>query len=210
MSTTNTQLKNKFQTLLKCYSNDKVLIQKLWDEIEIKHSEKHRAYHTLKHLESFFVELKDFKLSDNILFAIFYHDIIYDTQTRDNEEQSALFSEEALAILGVKEKITREVTKLILETKSHEASTKENELFLDADIAILGSTQANYNSYAQAIRYEYNIFTDEAYHKGRILVIESFLKKERIYKSDYFYEKYEKKARKNLEKERHKLSNLLT
>ena len=190
-------LKNKFQTLCQNFTSDQKLIGSLWQEVEQRHTEPTRHYHILKHLEHIYSVLP--KLDHVTEFAIFYHDIVYDASRNDNEEQSALLCQKQLKLLDVNPELVAEVCQLILETKTHEASSERNALFLDADLAILGSNIEDYNEYIQNVRKEYAIYTDDVYKEGRKKVLKHFLEKERIYVSDYFYELYERKARKNLE-----------
>ncbi len=192
-------LKDKFTKLCNNFSNDKELISKLWQEIEEAYSKKNRHYHTLKHLEYIYSELP--KLDVVTEFAIFYHDIIYDVTRTDNEEQSALFCKERLANLCVEPSIIKDVVTLINETKTHNPSTTRNTLFLDADLSILGGGADRYISYTKQIRKEYSIFSQSDYYIGRKKVLKHFLAKEKIYHSDYFYNKYETIARENIKKE---------
>jgi predicted metal-dependent HD superfamily phosphohydrolase len=189
-------LKNKFQTLCQNFTSDQELVTTLWNEIEERHTEPTRYYHTLHHLEHIYSVLPTL---DNVTeFAIFYHDIVYDASKSDNEEQSALLCEKHLSLFGITSSTIEEVTTLIRETKTHKPSTKRNALFLDADLAILGSSEEVYENYTLNVRKEYAIYSDDVYRKGRQKVLNYFLEKESIYESDYFYELYEKKARKNL------------
>lgn len=47
-------LKKTFIELLENYTDDKNLIEELWNEIEANYSGKKRHYHTLEHLENLF------------------------------------------------------------------------------------------------------------------------------------------------------------
>ena len=192
-------LKTKFQTLCQNFTNDHNLVDTLWQEIEQRHTEPTRHYHTLQHLEQFYTELP--RLDAVTEFAIFYHDIVYEVTRSDNEEQSALLCEGRLLGLGVEPELVAEVVQLIGESKTHEASSPRNTLFLDADLAVFGSTEKVYENYTHNVRREYAIYGDDVYSEGRQKVLRHFLAKERIYLSSYFYEKYEQKARKNLESE---------
>jgi len=88
-------LKTKFKTLCQNFSKDEKLINTLWKEIKIAYSQPNRHYHTLKHLEQFYIELV---LIDTVTaFAIFYHDIVYDASRNDNEEKSATLSNKICA-----------------------------------------------------------------------------------------------------------------
>ena len=132
-------LKTKFITLCQNFSKDTALISLLWQEIQLAYSEATRLYHTLKHLENIYKELQSFKLTPLLEFAIFYHDIVYDVKRDDNEEQSAFLAKKRLEQLNAPITLIKEVFQLIIETKTHKASSEVNALFLDADLSILGS-----------------------------------------------------------------------
>ena len=194
-------LENKFYTLCQKFTTDSKCIETLWSEISISYSTESRYYHTLSHLETIYNQLKAFQLTPAIEFSIFYHDVVYNTQERDNEEKSAVFAKKRLKELGVAHEVIKKVFELIMETKKHEASSFHNALFLDADISILGSKLEIYKIYMQNIRKEYSIYSDEEYKEGRKEVLKRFLKKERLYLSNYFYNLYEEKARSNIKYE---------
>ena len=191
-------LENKFKTLCQNYSKDKKLIDNLWEEIAQRHSTEDRYYHTLQHLEHIYKELESIKITPLLSFATFYHDIVYDAKSNENEEQSALLAQKRLKQLTVPIKLIQKVSQLIIETKTHKASSPENAMFLDADLSILGSNTVNYQAYAQNVRNEYVIYDDITYFGGRKKVLKHFLEQKNIYKTSHFYEKYEKQARVNL------------
>jgi predicted metal-dependent HD superfamily phosphohydrolase len=191
-------LQKKFKTLCQNFSKDKKLTTQLWEEIALRHSEISRHYHTLTHLEHIYKELQEIDLTHLLAFATFYHDIVYDAQRNDNEKQSALLAQERLAQLNVPIGLNEKVFQLIIETKRHKASSKENELFLDADLSILGSSEKSYKLYAKNVRKEYSIYDDKTYFIGRKKVLKMFLEKNTIYESKHFYDKYEKQARVNM------------
>jgi len=116
----------------------------------------------------------------------------------NNEKYSALLAQKRLNELHVPKKLTQKTFQLIVETQTHQASSKKNELFLDADLAILGSDKASYIQYTQQIRKEYALYDDANYFRGRKKVLKMFLEKEKIYQTQYFYDKYEKQARVNM------------
>jgi len=198
-------LKNKFYKLAHHFSRNNKLIDSLWREIHTKYSEPHR-YYPLKHLEHIYKELATLTLNPPIEFAIFYHDIIYDVEKNNNEEESAFLASKRLERLGVKEERIKDVYELILLSKKHEPTDIESyKLFLDADIAILGASPSNYEKYIQNIRKEYCIYDDTIYNNGRKKVLSHFLEKSKLYQSDYFYNKYEEQARTNILTEYHQI-----
>ena len=192
-------LQKRFNHLCKNFTNDTLLIKYLWLEIEKAYSSPTRHYHTLAHLKQLYTVLPT--LDAVTEFAIFYHDIVYDVLRHDNEEQSALICKEQLNHLAVPSFIIEETMQLIRETKAHNTSSRRNALFLDADLAILGSREILYLKYIKHVRQEYSVYSEIDYIKGRKKVLMHFLGKARIYLSYYFYEHYEKKARANLQEE---------
>jgi predicted metal-dependent HD superfamily phosphohydrolase len=66
-------------------------------------------------------------------------------------------------------------------------------------LAILGSAAEVYARYEQAIRQEYEWVEVSVYRTKRGEVLRSFLDRDRIYGTDYFHQRLEGQARKNLE-----------
>lgn len=199
-------LKDRFETLCLNFSQDKNLINRFWLEIEKNYSLKNRHYHNLQHLKTLFEEIDTIKTQienfNNISFSIFYHDIIYDAASKLNEEKSADIAQERLEHLGLNHEDIQKVHEQILATKSHKKSDKEDSNFLlDADLSILGKSDEAYLEYTRQIRKEYSIYPDFLYKPGRKKVLEHFLDLENIFKTEYFREKYETQARKNIDNE---------
>jgi len=179
-------LEKNFKQLSKNFSPKKELINQLWIEIENAHNNPKRYYHTLKHLANIDKERQNIKLSfeDDAIFqfATYYHDIVYDIEAKDNEEQSATIAQERLNQIGVPNYIINKICKLIILTKTHAKTDKLTyAYFLDADLAILGSSAIEYRQYIKQIRQEYQVYSDEIYYRGRQKVLKNFIKKEEIY-----------------------------
>lgn len=196
-------LKERFSALCLPFTHDQKLIEKLWSEIEKKYSEKGRHYHNLTHLESLFSELDAIKdrISNysNISFSVFYHDVIYDASSKSNEEKSADFAKAKLQELTIDTFDLSKIHHQILATKAHEHSDDEDiNYLLDADLSILGKNQEVYMDYTQKIRKEYSIYPDLLYKPGRRKVLKHFLAMENIFKTEYFREKYEEQAKRNI------------
>ncbi|WP_052248571.1 HD domain-containing protein [Chryseobacterium taiwanense] len=197
-------LKERFSENCLPFTQDQKLIEKLWIEIEKNYSQKSRHYHNLDHLENMFSELDFIKndISDysNISFSVFYHDVIYDASSKSNEEKSADFAKVRLQQLGFQEQDISQVYHQILATKTHQISEdKDLNYLLDADLSVLGKNWETYMNYTQKIRKEYSIYPDFLYKPGRKKVLKHFLAMENIFKTDYFMEKYEEQAKKNIQ-----------
>ncbi|MFD2186027.1 hypothetical protein [Aquimarina celericrescens] len=199
-------MKDVFTSLLSKYTNDSKLIELLWKEIENKYNKKNRYYHNLKHLEYLYQRLINVKDQitdwDMVLFALFYHDYVYNVLKKDNEQQSAVKAEAILRALGIENDRVELCKEIILATKSHTISKNEDiNFFTDADLSILGSDWENYKVYFKNVRKEYKYYPAFMYSKGRIKVLEHFLNMPKIFKTEHFYQKFEAQAKKNMKRE---------
>ncbi|WP_126653956.1 HD domain-containing protein [Chryseobacterium aureum] len=199
-------LKNQFENLCFSFTEDAQLISRLWKEIETQYSERGRHYHNLLHLDNMFMELEAVKMNISdfraVSFSVFYHDVIYDATSKSNEEKSAAKAEKRLAELHINQDIISIISEQILATKSHQRSDQEDTNYLlDADLSVLGKDFETYLKYTQNIRKEYSIYPDFLYKPGRKKVLKHFLELESIFKTEYFKEKYEARAKENIAKE---------
>jgi predicted metal-dependent HD superfamily phosphohydrolase len=170
------------------------------------YQESHRAYHNLSHIFNLLQlsEQLDILTKNAFELAIWYHDMIYQPQFKDNEEQSAdLFLKHYNAYFSTSPLITTNekewIYSTILSTAGHQPRIEhpDTKLFLDADLSILASETDTYETYVKAIREEYNIYPDELYYQGRKQAISRFLEREKIYFTDVFAP-FEHQARQNI------------
>lgn len=201
-------LENIFTTLVNSYNKEST--QSMWQEIKEYYSHKNRKYHNLTHLENLYKELSFCKdlIEDwnTVLFALFYHDIIYKSTRNDNEEQSAELAVQRLKEINYPEDKTGRCRQMILATKSHlPVSDNDINLFTDADLSILGYDWSKYAKYYKQVREEYSYYPDILYKPGRKKVLKHFLSMSFIYKTDFFRSKYEENAKENIRKELTKL-----
>jgi predicted metal-dependent HD superfamily phosphohydrolase len=199
-------LKSTFLSLLEPYSQHIDLIETYWQQIAVNYGGAGRFYHTLVHLEHLYGQVLPLKTDiedwDTLLFTLFYHDVVYNASRKDNEEKSAEIAEAHLTALGYPPARISRCKAQIIATKSHvESSEQDTNLFLDADLSILGQEFSIYKTYTQQIRKEYAMYPDLLYRPGRKKVLQHFLGMDSIFKTRYFQEKYEASARKNLQAE---------
>ena len=199
-------LKTIFTELVKKYTADDSISKHLWNEIVINYCDAGRYYHNLNHLEAIIRELSDVKDNiphwDTAMFSVFYHDIVYNALRSDNEAQSADKAQLRLHDIGFPKDQTTQCVLQILATKGHNpGDDATTQLFIDADLAILGKPTQAYTEYSENLRKEFFIYTDKEYKAGRKKILKHFLAMDRIFKTEHFYNKYEKQARKNIERE---------
>lgn len=200
-------LKDLFAELLRNYTKDDNRIIAYWAEIEKNYSGKGRYYHTLQHLDHLLnqlitvkSEIKDWNV---VLFTLYYHDIIYNSRKSDNEEKSAELAEERMKQISVPAEVIELCKKQILATKSHLTATdQDTNYFTDIDLSILGQDWNTYSDYYKNVRKEYAVYPDFLYNPGRKKVLQHFLAMDRIFKTDLLYDKFELRARQNMQKEK--------
>lgn len=85
---------------------------------------------------------------------------------------------------------------------TNHANDELEALMADIDLSILGTFDEDiWAQYNHAIRQEYNMIPLKEYVKGRIEVLKSFLNKNCIFQTDFFYDMFEAQARQNISKE---------
>ena len=205
----NQEIYNQYHALCTKNNADQEKIELTWQELVQHYTESTRQYHNLVHIENMLADLKHIehlvKDVESVKWSVIFHDLIYDATRDDNEERSALSALKYLNNLKVPFMKILKIQGMILATKLHENEEGETDhdlnYFLDLDLAILGSDEKKYDLYAEQIRKEYQHVPANDYKKGRAGVLESFLKTETIFKTDYFKSRLEDQARKNLKRE---------
>ena len=179
-------------------------IQKNWMDLEKAYSKKSRHYHNLTHIKDMIASFDTYRDQlqnpNEILFSIFYHDVVYSASKKDNELKSA---EYALAILPENIKLDKQlVFDAICATQQHQHNEVEDiNWLIDFDLKILARNWKEYQIYFEQIRKEYRIYPDFLYKPGRAKALKHFLEHEFIFQTEEFRKLYEEKARNNIEKE---------
>ena len=179
--------------------------EKAYAELLNLYGESHRAYHNIVHIAHALGEFNNAKhLMDNpeaVETALWYHDAIYDTHSKDNEEKSAQLAAKRLSEAGLTDSFVEDVNKLILATKHKEIPKEKDARYaVDIDLVALGKPEREFDEYGKDIREEYNWVSEEQFKQERSTILKSFLKRQSVYLTDFFKEKYEAKAIKNLER----------
>lgn len=182
--------------------------EKMFNAIENSYGASNRYYHTLEHLEHCFEEMDNLTqpLEDwnAVELALWLHDIVYIPELANNEELSSAIGFCYGLELSADYRFAAAVRQLIQAT-AHGSwdglPTGDKAIVTDIDLSILGSDEIRFACYETAIRKEYGHLSDVIYRKGRIKVLESFLAKQRIFQTDFFYSRYEEQSRRNIAKQ---------
>ena len=174
-----------------------------WLKLQTAYRESWRAYHNLDHIGHCLTEFAGVRqLADNSIAveaAIWFHDVIYDTRQKDNEERSADLASAVLAKAGKRDGFCQCVHELILATKHRSQPTSSDaRLLTDIDLSILGQSPERYAAFEQQIRREYAWVADKDFAAGRSAVLNGFLQRNWIFNSPTFAQRFEEQARINL------------
>ncbi len=178
-------------------------------ELAVAYGAPQRAYHNATHIAELLhwfdtvAEGPGWRQPSDVYTAILFHDAIYVPGAKDNEAKSAVWARRAIAEARLPANPDR-VVALIELTAQHgklETATGDAALFLDCDMAIVGSELAAYREYAQQIRREFATVPGDTYQAGRRAFVSGLASKPRIFFTDYFHQRLDARARLNLRDE---------
>lgn len=143
-------------------------------------NESHRAYHNQNHLLDLIEQINENKSNfqsqkdyEKMILCALFHDCVYDPMRSDNEEKSAEFFENCCQ---EKNTDTQEIKQMILDTKTHEATTQLSEKFNYLDMNIVERDFEQLLEWETGIGQEYKAY-GELYKVGRLHFLESLLDK---------------------------------
>ena len=126
--------------------------------------------------------------------------MVYDPKAGDNEEQSATMARSCLETAGAP-RLGATVSSLEMATKAHKTEAGADvALMVDVDLTILGQDEQRFAEYEEQIRKEYQTVPKLIFNFKRAEILEKLLARSRIYATDFFAAKYDKRARHNLER----------
>ena len=175
------------------------------DQLLTRYSEPHRKYHTTRHLDEClarFQELRtEAKHPEEVEFALWFHDAIYDTKRHDNEAKSAEWARATAVIANLPADVAQRIEKLILATR-HDAVPLDTDekILVDVDLSILGEKPDRFDEYEDQIREEYAWVPGIVFRARRRNILKAFLARASIFNTRKFVETYEAQARANLER----------
>lgn len=148
-----------------------------------------RAYHTLAHIEHCLRFLDDVRPhlthADSAEFALWCHDVVYIPGDTANETMSAILAVAATETFGLTGSFLQVGQHVLATTHSGRPDIVDTQYVVDIDMSVLGSDEERYAHYAQAIRAEFAVVTDEAWRVGRSEFLRKML--ERAGKNELFY-----------------------
>jgi predicted metal-dependent HD superfamily phosphohydrolase len=175
----------------------------LFHQLIACYSEPHRKYHTMQHLNECFAHLETLRLAAErpaeVEVAVWFHDAIYETRRKDNEERSADWACDSALASGLSTDSAARIYDLVMVTKHNVVVfSRDAEVLVDIDLGILGTEAARFDEYENQIRAEYSWVPWPLYRRERRRVLHQFLSRQTIYCTEHFRASYEAQARDNI------------
>lgn len=142
-------------------------------------NESHRSYHTLNHLNDLINQINEDKSKytekeyEKLIIASLFHDCVYEPSESNNEEKSAEFF--INCCIDKSNSDIQEIKQMILDTKTHKASTRLSESFNNYDMNIVERDFNQLLEWEMGISEEYK--NNDSYKEGRLKFLESLLDK---------------------------------
>ena len=189
-----------------------------WDTVKQGYDEPHRTYHGWGHIGDLLKKLDRFSdlatRADLIAAAIFWHDVVYQTQNSDGSYRPDIVNVRQSAESFLRHSLfapveTAAVEAMILATGDHMATadslepyagfSSDLDLFLDLDLSGLGASWPKVSRDTQRIRREFAWVAEAAFCTGRAAILRGFVTDGRpLYRRDETNRAWSASARANL------------
>lgn len=182
-----------------------------FQDLERAYADKRRAYHTARHIEeclSLFDSLRALCRSpDEVEFALWLHDVVYEPRHTDNEEKSADLALQWLTRCGFDPEAAERVRGLIMATRhAGEPRSRDEELLTDIDLHVLGASPERFDEYEAQVRREYRWVPGPIFRRRRSEILRGFLARDPLYRTEECRARFEEPARANLRRSLERLA----
>jgi predicted metal-dependent HD superfamily phosphohydrolase len=173
-----------------------------WKDLRNRYQEPHRRYHDLCHVD-FCLKQLDMVASllddpDAAEMSIWYHDVIYEPNARDNETRSAGFFA-SYTVDRFADDFVANVQHLILATEHPEIVGEGDAIYVtDIDLSSFALPWDDFQRDNAALREERADLSDARFEEGKRRFLTTLLERPRIFRTDYFHDLYEDRARDNI------------
>lgn len=195
---------SRFQALwLRCGMASKhVDVGAIHADLCARHADPQRHYHTLNHVRHCLHELDAAVLPgrehDTVEMALWFHDAIYQPGATDNEVRSVtLFTDRAQSTFSLE--FVAEVSRLIMITTHRTPPADTPQCWMsDIDLSSFGLPWGEFIRDSLHVRKEFQSQSDEQYYARHSSFLRSFIQRNRLYQTEYFFARYEAAARLNI------------
>jgi predicted metal-dependent HD superfamily phosphohydrolase len=175
-----------------------------WQDLKNRYQESHRHYHDLSHVYFCLGQL-DLVASllddrDAAEMSLWYHDVIYEPGAADNETRSAgLFARHTADLFP--DEFVANVRGLIMATKHPEIVDEGDARYItDIDLSSFALSWDGFRRDNENLREEQSDLADASYYAGKKGFLIGLSRRPRIFRTDFFHDLYEARARSNIQR----------
>lgn len=173
-------------------------------ELRRRYSETSRSFHTLHHVAEcldLFDQVRDqCEHPQEVELAIWFMAAYRDVRRADNELRSAEWAQQVMQAAGAPADVVEAIYHLVLATAADvELTTPDEALLVDISRSILGARPTRFSAYERQLRSEYRHLPQHLYQGIRKKALRDWLESPRIYRTDWFHQRFEAQARTNLQ-----------
>jgi len=173
----------------------------VYDDLRARLGDQSRQFHNMGHIDDCLCRFDEVAPQlddpDAVELALWYHDAVYVPGDATNERRSAaLFLTHAG---GARPSFRRHVTALILTTRRNRTPRTNDCKFIDdIDLAGFGSPWKEFMRNGDLLRREFVTQSDDDYYRGLAVFLASLRRRPRLFRTDWFADRYEAQAQRNL------------
>lgn len=169
------------------------------------YSESHRHYHTVEHVQKCLNQLDlaihEIKDRDAVEMAIWFHDVIYEIDGKENELQSAAYFLEQSDQIMTPE-FRQRVHDMILTTVHDKNIPKGDACYVvDVDLSSLGMPWECFRKDSDDVRKEKGKLSDEEFLASQRPFLQALLDRPSIFFTEFYGKLYESTARTNIQRQ---------
>ena len=186
----------------RCHPGPEALApEPIYADLVTHYGEPHRRYHTLGHVDDCLERLDRLQGLPGdpgaVELALWFHDVIFDSDARDNERRSAQYYLDRAA--GASPQYRRHICSMILAS-NHCGVVCDADLgyMLDIDLAGFGHPWPKFRRTTDVVRAEYTHLSDAQFATGMAGFFAVLLSRPTIFRTDTFRDTCEATARANI------------
>jgi predicted metal-dependent HD superfamily phosphohydrolase len=173
----------------------------IWRRLERRYAEPHRHYHDKHHLahclEQLDMAAAQIHQPDAVEMAIWFHDVVNEPGRTDNEPLSAELFRKVAGGLMDRAFIAAVEDLILITTHTREPRDLDHQFICDIDLASFGCPWECFLADSVAVKAEFR-GPDEAYYRSKRIFLEALLERPRIFRTEFFNQRYEQQARDNI------------
>ena len=197
--------RDRFERLWSRCASASCSVPGLFEEVAAHYREPHRHYHTPGHVDHCLAQLDaargEMQDPDSVELAVWYHDVIYDVERKDNEALSAdLFERRATGVMPPERiRAVHDLIMVTVHTRAAPASL-DQALMVDIDLSSFGLPWEGFLRDSVAVRKEYPHLSDEEFYPRQHDFLEGLLARSSFCFTEFFRRRHERRARENIER----------